>query len=326
MKNLKVLKFGGTSLRTRYDKEKIRKVIAKEHEKGNNLLIVVSAIGRLGDPYSTDTLLRHIKYSDISTREVALISSCGEVISSVILSSFLNEHGFKAIALTGREAGIITSNSHLDSHIINIDGKKIENLLSKGYIPIISGFQGNTKDGDITLLSRGGSDVTAAALSSFFNANQLDIYTDVPGIMTTDPKILQSAKTLKSLDYNLALKIANSGGKVIHPEAIRWAKKNNVIIKIKTLKGEKETTIDQHSDTNLKPGEIVCITTNDMDAIRQKVTIIGKDLNKNKELHSYILYYDMNIQSLSFFQDKVELILPKNSVNKCLKLFHDNFT
>ncbi|SDK00592.1 hypothetical protein [Sediminibacillus albus] len=325
MKNLKVLKFGGTSLRTRFDKKKIIEVIAKERENGNDIIIVVSAVGRLGDPYSTDTLLRHIKYSEVSSREIALISSCGEIISSVILSSHLNKNGFKSIALTGGEAGIITSNNYLDSTILNIDGERIRSSINEGFIPIITGFQGNTELGNVTLLSRGGSDVTAAALSSFLHANQLDIYTDVPGIMTTDPKVLNSAKTLKHLNYHLALEIADNGGKVIHPEAIRWAEKNNIKIKIKTLKGKTETTISQYGDHSITPGKIVCVTSYDMDEKRQKVTIIGNDLNQNKELHSYISHYDMNIQSLSFFQDKIELVLPKTNATKCLKNFHDNF-
>src|SRR5699024_5793118 len=204
MNNLKVLKFGGTSLRTKLNKKKIIEVIAKEQDKGNDIIIVVSAIGRLGDPYSTDTLLRHINYNGLSSREVALISSCGEIISSVTLSSRLNELGYKSVALTGGEAGIITSHSYLDSKIDNIDRKVIQSLLIKNYIPVIAGFQGSTKSGNITLLSRGGSDITAAAISSVFNAAQLDIYTDVPGVMTIDPKIIESAKTLKHLDYNFA--------------------------------------------------------------------------------------------------------------------------
>ena len=325
MKNIKVLKFGGTSLRTASDRKSIIEVISKERERGYNIILVVSAIGRLGDPYATDTLLKYIKYNEISSRETAVISSCGEIISSIVLSSHLNSLGFKAAALTGAEAGITTSNEYLNAQIISIDKRKIQNLLNEGYIPVVAGFQGQSTRGDITLLSRGGSDVTAAAISQIFGAQQLDIYTDVPGIMTTDPKILNSARTLKYLNYNQALKIANSGGKVIHPEAIRWAQENNILIKIKTLKSSQETIITKKTRNNLAPGSIICVTTNEMDEKREKITIIGNKLNKNKDLQSYILYHDMNIQSLSFFPDKIELILPKQSVKKCVEVFHKNF-
>ncbi|NBJ69346.1 MULTISPECIES: aspartate kinase [Clostridia] len=325
MKKIKVLKFGGNSLRTISDRKNIVKTISKERDNGFNLIIVVSAIGRLGDPYATDTLLRHIKHNVLSPRETAQITSCGEIISSIVLSSHLNSLGIKASALTGARAGIKTSNDYLNARIISIDKKNIDNLINEGDIPIVAGFQGENSYGETTLLSRGGSDVTGAAISQTFDACQLDIYTDVPGIMTTDPKITKSAKTLKYLNYDQALKIATSGGKVIHPEAIRWAKENNIVIKIKSLYNTQETTITENSNYDQTRGSIICLTTNSMDDKKGKITIIGDRLNKNRDIHSYILYDDLNIQSFSFLHDKIELILPKHNVNNWIKVFHENF-
>lgn len=326
MKKIKVLKFGGNSLKTMEDRRNIAEVITKEREKGYKLILVVSAIGRLGDPYATDTLLRYIKQDELSPRETALISSCGEIISSIVLSSFLNHQGLKSSALTGANAGIVTSNDYLNAEIISIDKRNMEELINQGIIPIIAGFQGYTYTGDTTLLSRGGSDVTAAAIAQTFQACQLDIYTDVPGIMTTDPKIINSAQTLKTLNYDQALKIAASGGKVIHPEAIKWAKKSNIPIKIKKLSISQGTIIAETiTNRSLPPSSIICLTTNVMDDKRGKVTIIGHSLNKNKDLHKYILYYNMNIYSFSFFSDKIEIIIPIQLVNKYVEVFHKNF-
>ena len=230
-----VQKFGGTSLATPQLREQVaQKIIAAKNE-GLAPVVVVSAIGREGDPYATDTLLKFIGgiNPDISPKELDNLMACGEIISGVAIVATLEKEGHQAVFLTGGQAGIVTDDSHTDAHIIEVNPKLIHKYAAEGTIVIVAGFQGQTADGLITTLGRGGSDTSAAALGVALNAEAIDIYTDVEGIMTADPRIVENARVLDVITYNEICQLAHDGAKVIHPRAVEIAMQKNIPIRVK---------------------------------------------------------------------------------------------
>ncbi len=230
-----VQKFGGTSLTSSQLREQVAQKIMAAKEAGYSPVVVVSAIGREGDPYATDTLLKFIEgiNPEISPKELDNLMACGEIISGVAMVAILEKHGHKAVFLTGGQAGIITDDCHTDAHIIEVNPKLIHKYAQEGIIVVVAGFQGQTRDGLVTTLGRGGSDTTAAALGVALNAEAIDIYTDVEGIMTADPRIVENARTLDMMTYNEICQLAHEGAKVIHPRAVEIAMQKNIPIRVK---------------------------------------------------------------------------------------------
>ena len=214
-----VQKFGGSSLTTQEQRmQAANKVIAAKKD-GYASVVVVSAMGRTGDPYATDTLISLVKNTNktINPRELDLLLNCGEIISAVVLCQLFNSLGYEATVLTGCQAGIITDNSFTEAKILKVKPDKIIKNLKENKIVIVTGFQGITEDGELTTLGRGGSDTTAAALGVALNAEFVEIFTDVDGIKTADPRIVKDAKTLEVVTYNEICQLAQQGAKVIHP-------------------------------------------------------------------------------------------------------------
>ncbi|MGE5423588.1 MAG: aspartate kinase, partial [Ignavibacteriales bacterium] len=231
-----VQKFGGTSLASDEHRDRVCQSILREKHRGNNVVVVVSAMGRASDPYATDTLINLVKDENLNPhrREMDLLMSCGEIISGVVLSSNLQIMGEKSTFLTGFQAGIITNKTHGDARIISVDPQIIQQLLADGYIVIVAGFQGVSEEGQITTLGRGGSDVTASALGVALGAEVVDIYTDVEGIMTADPRIVKNARVLDAITYNEVCQLAREGAKVIHPRAVEIAMEGNTPLRIRS--------------------------------------------------------------------------------------------
>ncbi len=230
-----VLKFGGTSL---VDDDKRERVVAKVIEakqEGHCPVIVVSAIGRMGAPYATDTLISFAAASgrELSSRESDLLMSCGEIISGVVMSATIQKAGYPAVFLTGTQAGIITDPSHNNARILKINPESVVKHARQGKIVVVAGFQGSTKEGEVTTLGRGGSDTTAVALGIALNAVRVDIYTDVEGIMTADPRIVSDARLLEVITYNEICQLAREGAKVIHPRAVEIAMQKGIPLRIK---------------------------------------------------------------------------------------------
>ena len=210
--------------------------VAEAVHSGYSPVVVVSAIGRSGDPYATDTFLSMVKgiCPDLPKRELDLLMSCGEVISGTVLVSTLNSLGFEAVLFTGGQAGIITDQEFGDARIVRVEPSRILEQLAKGKVVVVTGFQGKTEDGQITTLGRGGSDTTASALGVALDAEAIDIYTDVEGIMTADPRIVEDARTIDTLTYNEICQMAYQGAKVIHPRAVEIAMQRNIPLRIKS--------------------------------------------------------------------------------------------
>lgn len=240
-----VQKFGGTSVASPEGREKALIKIIKAKEDGFSVVVVVSAMGRRGDPYATDTLINLIKTlgSPVNPREMDLLISCGEIISTVVMAQTLEKAGHSAVALSGGQAGIVTDQNFGEAQIMAINPENILRRLGEGNIVIVAGFQGRTADGDITTLGRGGSDTTATALGSALDAELVEIYTDVDGVMTVDPRIIPEAKILRELTYQEICEMANNGANVVHPRAVAIARDKKVPVKVKSTFTEDGGTL-----------------------------------------------------------------------------------
>jgi len=242
--NIVVQKFGGTSLATDECRKQVVKKIIQAKESYEGIVVVVSAMGRLGLPYATDTLLSQVDSVEehLSNREVDLLISCGEIISSVVISNLLQKEGIKAYALTGGEAGIITDDKYRQAEVIQTNPEKLLSLLKDGYVPVVAGFQGKTLNNNITTIGRGGSDTSAVIIGEAVGAKAVEIYTDVDGIMTADPRIYPNAKIIPHISYGEVFQMADSGAKVIHPRAVEVARRSGIPLIIKNTFNDSDGT------------------------------------------------------------------------------------
>ena len=240
-----IQKFGGTSLINHERRNQAIDKIELALNKNLNPAVVVSAIGRTGEPYATDTLLNFAKSEGKvpNLRDQDILMSCGEVISAVILANTLRSRGHESIVYTGGQAGIITDDNFSNARILQVNPKNVLKSLEDGIIPIITGFQGVTENGDITTLGRGGSDVTASILGEALEAEMVEIYTDVDGVMTADPKIVPDAKVMDTIFYNEVFQMAEYGANVLHPRAVEIAMRSNIPIVIRNTVSDLDGTL-----------------------------------------------------------------------------------
>jgi aspartate kinase len=251
-----VQKFGGTSVHTRELREKAAMKVKEAYEEGFTPVVVVSAMGRKGAPYATDTLitLAQEEFPEIDARNLDLLLSCGEIISSVIMVQALRRVGLRAVALTGGQAGIITNRSFGDATVLRVEPDRIIKYLKDGYVAVVAGFQGVTEDGEITTLGRGGSDTTAVVLGVALQADYVDIFTDVEGVMTADPRIVPEAQILRGLTYTEAAEIVQQGAKVIHHKAMDVAREYRIPIRVRSLSDEGKGTLICDIQTLVREG------------------------------------------------------------------------
>lgn len=240
-----VQKFGGTSVSTPERRQQVADKILNAVNQGYCPVVVVSALGRKGEPYATDTLIQLAKQEcpSIDQRELDMIMSCGEVVAGVVVSATLKGLGIEAVVLNGQQAGIITTAVHGDAQVLNINPKKILEQVAQNKVAIVTGFQGVTEAGDITTLGRGGSDTTAAAIGAAVKAESVDIYTDVDGMLTADPRAVKEAKKIPAITYEEAHQMALHGAKVIHPRAVEIAMRYNIPLKVKSTFSDGEGTL-----------------------------------------------------------------------------------
>lgn len=231
MRNLVVQKFGGTSVA---DTDKIKNVansVIREKKLGNDVVVVVSAMG-----HTTDYLMKMAKdISEVpSSRELDMLLSTGEGVSIALLSMAIQAQGYDAVSMNAMQIGIITENVHTKARIIDIKTDKLNKYLSEGKIIVVAGFQGVTEDGEITTLGRGGSDTSAVAIASALDAIRCDIYTDVEGVYTTDPRIVPNASKLDVVTYDEMLELASVGANVLHPRSVETAKQFNMPLRVRS--------------------------------------------------------------------------------------------
>ncbi|RDU38600.1 aspartate kinase [Neobacillus piezotolerans] len=240
-----VQKFGGTSVRNEESRQNAKNHIEKALSEGYKVVVVVSAMGRKGDPYATDTLLSLLEGSigKISRREIDMLMSCGEIISSVAFTSLLLESGIKAVALNGAQAGFRTNDDHTNAKIIEMKCERLLEELNVADVVVVAGFQGVAENGDVTTIGRGGSDTSAAAIGAALGAEWIDIFTDVEGIMTADPRIAENARPLPIVTYTEVCNLAYQGAKVIHPRAVEIAMQAKVPMRIRSTYSDGPGTL-----------------------------------------------------------------------------------
>ncbi len=247
--NIIVQKFGGTSVRHEESRRQAASHVKQAVELGYKVVVVVSAMGRKGDPYATDTLLNLIELPLSSKREQDLLLSCGETISAVVFANKLNELQLSAVALTGAQAGFRTNDEFTNARITTMDCELLKAYLKSHDVVVVAGFQGVTESGDVATLGRGGSDTSATALGAALGAEWIDIFTDVAGVMTADPRIVKEARPLTEMTYTEICHMAYQGAKVIHPRAVEIAMQAHIPIHIRsTYSGERGTTVSERTD------------------------------------------------------------------------------
>ena len=232
---LLIKKFGGTSVEDITKIKAIAQSIIQSKEAGNDIVVVVSAMG-----HSTDHLnkLAESISKNPNSRELDMLLSTGEQVTMALLSMSLNEYGIPAISLTGSQVGIVTESIHGKARILDIKTERIQNYINQGYVVVVAGFQGSTLSHtgsmEITTLGRGGSDTSAVALSTALGAETCEIYTDVPGVLTTDPRIVPSAKLLDIISCEEMLELASVGASVLHPRAVEIARNYGIKLYVKS--------------------------------------------------------------------------------------------
>lgn len=300
-----VQKFGGTSVATQESRCLVMNKIMKAKNRADQVVVVVSAIGRLGSPYATDTLINLA--TNLKPREKDLLLSCGEVISATVLSSLLNENGYNTRVLTGGQAGIITNETYFDADIIDVKTDRVIELLNSDIIPIITGFQGISEDGNVTTIGRGGSDTSAALIGESIEADAIEIYTDVNGIMTADPRVYDKAKVIDFISYEEVFQLADSGAKVIHPRAVEIARRCEIPLYIKnTFSDEIGTVISKNKNFKVKKSEITntkVITSIAHINNRVQFSIIGEDIN-DENVFNELANNDVSIDIINIFIDR----------------------
>ena len=321
---LVVQKYGGSSVK---DKERVMNVarrIVETYDAGNNVVVVVSAQGD-----TTDELIEKAKEinANASKREMDMLLSTGEQISISLLAMAIEKIGRPVISLTGWQAGFQTDKSYSNARIRRIDTERLKDELDKQKIIIVAGFQGINKNDDITTLGRGGSDTSAVALAAALNADICEIYTDVDGVYTADPRIVKSAKKLKDISYDEMLELASLGANVLHNRSVEMAKKYNVNLAVKSSLNKNEGTFVKGANKVEKM--LVRGVTRDNDVAR--VSLCGVDDTPGKAFTVFALLskenicVDLILQSIGRDGKKdISFTVKEECLEEVLKILKDN--
>ena len=265
----KVLKFGGTSVGTIDRIQHVANIIKNEYEKGNQIIVVVSAMA--GVTNKLIEMANEVSADNEPTeREMDVLLSTGEQTTIALTSMAINALGGKAISLTGAQAGIVTDGEHTRARISNISPDEVHRLLDEDHIVILAGFQGSSPDGRITTLGRGGSDLTAIAMAAAIDADLCQILTDVDGVYTCDPRVVKNAKKINEISYDEMLEMASSGSKVMQSRSVEFAKKFGVKFEVKSSLNNNPGTIVTEEHPNM---ESVVVRGISIEKEQAKVTI-----------------------------------------------------
>lgn len=248
--SLIVQKFGGSSVGTIERLTQVAQIVHATKQQGHAVVVVVSAMQ--GETDRLIQLAKCITHRPESREYDALVST-GECVSAALLSLSLKTLKLSAVSLTGPQIPIETTDVHQHAHITTVRTDRLRALLDDGIIPVVTGFQGVNAKGDVTTLSRGGSDITAVAIANALQAVECQIYTDVDGVYTSDPRIVVDAKRLDQLTYAEMLALASLGAKVLHPQAVRFAKKNNLPVRVLSTFNPGPGTLITQQVTQKKP-------------------------------------------------------------------------
>lgn len=264
-----VQKYGGTSVANPERIKNVASRVAEYHRRGDKLVVVVSAMSGV-----TDSLINLAKQITPlpNERELDMLLATGEQTTIALTAMALHALGVPAISLTGAQAGIVTDGVHTKARIINITPKKVRELLDAGNVVIVAGFQGQTPEGQITTLGRGGSDLTAIALAAALKADLCQIYTDVDGVYTADPRIVPDAKKLDEISYDEMLELAGLGAKVMQSRSVEFAKKFGVVFEVRSSFNNNPGTVVKEETKSM---ESVVVRGVALDRNQAKITIVG---------------------------------------------------
>ena len=325
MKRL-VLKFGGTSVGTIEKIKNVANIIKKRHSEGNEIIVIVSAMSNVTNDLKEQSSVISKNFDD---KELDVLLSSGEQVSSSLLSGAIIDSGLKARSWLGWQIPIFTDDNHTSSQIMKIKTDGILSFISDGGIAVIAGFQGISKDNRITTLGRGGSDLSAVAVAKFFQTDSCEIYTDVEGVLTTDPSIHKKAKKIDKISYEEMLEMASLGAKVMQPISVQTSMIDDIPIHVRSVFSEKAgTTITSQSKIDYKK-VVTGIAYSKNDA---KVTLVGvadkpgvaaeifEPLGKNN------INIDMVIQTAASDGKKTDVTftIKREDLLKTLKLIEKN--
>ena len=321
----KVLKFGGTSVGTIERIQHVAKIVKKEHDSGNQLIVVVSAMAG-----KTNELVKFSKNvsSNFDERELDVLLSSGEQVTCALLAGALIEQKINAKSFLNWQLPILTEGEHNNARIVNMNTEKVNNFLKRG-VAIIPGFQGISKDGDITTIGRGGSDATAVAVAKLFNADSCEIYTDVDGVYSSDPNKIPVAKKINKISYDEMLELSSLGAKVMQSSAVQTAMMYNVPLEVKsTFTNRKGTKIfDQQNIDYSKSVTGVAYSKDDA-----KITLTGVEdkpgvaANIFEPLNKSQINVDMVIQNISSDEKTTDITftIKRDDLLKTIKILKEN--
>lgn len=317
MDTIMVLKFGGSSIADNKKLELVAKRITKIYDKGNRVVVVLSAQGK-----TTDKLITEAKElsNDIPSRELDALVSCGEQMSTAKLSILLNYMGYPSVSLTGWQAGIFTNNNNQNASIIKIDTSRILKELDKEKIVIVTGFQGIDENLDITTLGRGGSDTTAVAIAATLHAKNCYIFSDVDGVYTTDPNKIENAQKIKNLSYEEMMQLSSEGAKVLHNRCVEIGEKFKIpIITKSTFNEEKGTIISD----KIEEDKVKSIIKKEV----SRISIIGNGIIRNfdliKNIIDFIRKKDLELLNFEISETKISIVFKNIIEDKNLKELHE---
>ena len=317
MDTIMVLKFGGSSIADNRKLELVAKRITKIYDKGNRVVVVLSAQGK-----TTDKLITEAKElsNDIPSRELDALVSCGEQMSTAKLSILLNYMGYPSVSLTGWQAGIFTNNNNQNASIIKIDTSRILKELDKEKIVIVTGFQGIDENLDITTLGRGGSDTTAVAIAAALHAKNCYIFSDVDGVYTTDPNKIENAQKIKNLSYEEMMQLSSEGAKVLHNRCVEIGEKFKIpIITKSTFNEEKGTIISD----KIEEDKVKSIIKKEV----SRISIIGNGIIRNfdliKNIIDFIRKKDLELLNFEISETKISIVFKNIIEDKNLKELHE---
>lgn len=320
-----VQKFGGTSVANTEKLKIVCNHITKEFDSGNNVAVVVSAQGKTTDRLITEE--KEITKSP-NKREHDVLLSTGEQITISKLAIMLNEMGYKAISLTGWQIPILTDDSFGNAKIISINAETILDLFDAGYIVIIAGFQGVNGNGEITTLGRGGSDTTAVAVASCLNADKCEIFTDVDGIFTTDPRISEKARKIDVIAYDEMLELSSMGAKVLHNRCVELGKKFNIPIIVKDTSKIDSTGSVVKDIKSLEDMEISGIAKDDNIS---RITVMGLEnkVGKTYKVFKLLAEHKINVDTIvqSFGENinkNLSFTIKTTDLNRTLQILDEN--
>ncbi len=322
----KVLKFGGTSVGSIDRIVHVAKIVKKEHDRGNEVIVVVSAMAG-----TTNNLIAHSQSisKKFNKRELDVLLASGEQVTSALIAGALNNLGVKSKSWMNWQIPILTEGEHTNSRIVNMKVKGINDYLSEGGVAVIPGFQGISKSGDITSIGRGGSDATAVAIAKIFDTDSCEIYTDVEGVYSSDPKKIPVAKKINKISYEEMLELSSLGTKVMQPSAVQTAMMYDIPLQVKSTFAEQKGTEITNQD-NIDYTKVVTGVAYSKDDA--KITLIGVEdkpgvaadifepLSKNE------INVDMVIQNISADGKKTDLTftIKRQDKNTAASLLKNN--